>query len=90
MHHAAKHGNIEMMIFLVSRGADIESIDHIGWRPISYACANNSLEAVKSLIQWKSNANKFSLMEENSPLHIAAGLGFVNIVSFYNSKTGLQ
>ena len=38
---------LEMIEFLVKKGADIHAKDHNGWTPLHWACSENLLEVVK-------------------------------------------
>lgn len=52
LHIAANYGNVDIIEFLLSRGADIDALDIIGATPLQFALTRNRLLAAE-LFVWK-------------------------------------
>lgn len=55
--YAAKVGNLEIIKYLLDKGANINSQDDYGYTALHYAVEDNKLDAVKLLIEKKANIN---------------------------------
>nr|XP_034977273.1 ankyrin-3-like [Zootoca vivipara] len=70
LHIAAAHGHIEIIDYLIGKGAKLEVKDKKGRTPLHRAAERGHGEAVKMLLQ--SGANMYTLDQEGkSPLHLA-------------------
>ena len=73
LHHAADAGNKEVIVLLLSNGANIEAVDNKGRTALYYA--SDSLETIKFLVKHGANINAKD-NDGRTALHsAAAGLG---------------
>ena len=70
MHVAASRGLLEMMAFLIRKGANIDIQDIYGNTPLLYAIDKNQVDAVELLIKNGANVH-ITDFRGNSPLHSA-------------------
>jgi hypothetical protein len=96
LYHAARHGQEEIVLSLLSHGANVEATDIHGWSPLHGACFNGQTSIVKALLdagalvhattrRWNDDYTKPSgLYRTNEwkaqPLHLAALSGNIEIV----------
>ena len=74
LHWAVNEGNIEIVQFLVSKGADVNFMPkHHGWTPLHSAVSITNLEIVKFLISAGANVNAANA-GGYTPLHWTASL----------------
>ncbi|KAJ3217992.1 hypothetical protein HDU67_006892 [Dinochytrium kinnereticum] len=86
---AANSGHIDAVKALVEAGhADLECRNDDGSTPLFLAAMNNHLEVVKYLITNGADPNALTNMHL-TPLHAAASLGFIEIVSFLIREAGV-
>ncbi len=71
LHCAALRGNIAAITFLLSRGANVNSLDRDNETPLHYAAEFNHPEAVLYLIKHGANINARSYIENKTPLEVA-------------------
>lgn len=76
---AAQNGKVEMIEFLISRGANVERQGYDGNRPLHEAAHSGHLEAVKVLLAHGADVNCRNGLGL-TPLHDAARNGFLEIV----------
>ena len=85
VHYAASKGHVDLLVFLSSKGADLDVEDAAGRTPLHFAAAFGHKETIKFLIEkcvWLDGFDS----EDNSALHLAARLeicmyrGFAHIV----------
>lgn len=94
--HAAEHGFTQIVSLLLHHGADIETGDSCGWRPLHFACYQGHTEVAKSLIdagadvhaatvKWNDQSTKPTGLYKDDPwtgqpLHLATMSGQADIV----------
>lgn len=70
---ALANGNLDMVRFLISRGANLDVVDQSGWTPIYYGVRDGSLEVVKELAD--CGADISTVRNGDGLLHIAVMTG---------------
>ncbi len=76
---AAKEGHLEMVKFLIAKGADVNAEDNSNGTPVRWAACNGSIEIVKELIKAGADLDP-SPGKVESPLQCAAGAGHKDVV----------
>ena len=79
LHLAADNGNIEVLKYLVSQGANVNVKDNYGRTPLQVAVNKNNLEMVEYLISHGADVNVKDSFSK-SPLHDAASIGNIETV----------
>jgi len=79
---AAKTGNVEDVRWLLGEGADVESKDYDGWKPLSWAAERGHLEIIKFLVQ-EGSAVESKDRWGQTPLSCAAYYGQLDVVNFW-------
>ncbi|XP_069787505.1 ankyrin repeat and SOCS box protein 3 isoform X2 [Narcine bancroftii] len=79
VHQAAYQGHLEVLKFLLGKGADKESKDDYGITPLFLAAQYGKLESLRILVQHGSNVN-CQAYDKATPLFIAAQEGHVECV----------
>jgi ankyrin repeat protein len=87
LHSAVKNGHLHIVKYLIEeKGVDINLHKHeLHMRPIQLACLNGHLDVVKYLVEKGCDLNaKIKTRDDAgiSCLHLAAGYGFPDVVSF--------
>jgi len=83
---ASREGNLDVIKFLVDKGADVNSKDKDGYAPLNRAALAGHLDIVKYLVN-KGGADVNAKDEDgNTPLYYAAGKGHLDIVKFLVNK----
>lgn len=78
IHDAVENGHVEVVIFLISKGADVNKANDFKDTPLHLACSRGHLDVVKVLLA--SGADKNSLNRTGTPLYMAAHFGHEKIV----------
>jgi hypothetical protein len=76
---AATEGNVEEAQSLITKGADINTQNTLGWTPLHSAIWNNKVNIVEMLVENKADINKENNKGE-TPLYFAAEKGNKRIV----------
>jgi 26S proteasome non-ATPase regulatory subunit 10 len=79
IHYAVLVGNVEIVNFLISIGADINIKSFDDWLPIQIAIDNNNMAMIDILIA-QPNLNINICTARGLPLHMAVKSGNVSIV----------
>lgn len=58
IHFAAMAGHVQILEYLLNKGADPNAPDSRSWTPLHWAANNNSAKAVESLIKHKAEKQK--------------------------------
>ncbi|MFT7087385.1 MAG: ankyrin repeat protein [Rickettsiales bacterium] len=75
LHIAAQNGYLELVIALLTRGADVNLLTSNGWTALHFAAQRGYLEVVKILIRAKVNVNAQGIAYHRTALHYAADQG---------------
>ena len=67
LHHAASHGQVEVMKLLHSRGCSVDPVDRQGRTPLHHAAVSGECGAIGVLVELGSNVNSVD-NEGNTPL----------------------
>ena len=78
--NACKEGHVEVCRILLDVGAAIDQPDLMGWTPLLWATYKDRLAVVELLIEKKAHANVVGEEDGMTPLIVAAGRGFGDIV----------
>jgi len=79
---AAFQGQMDILVFLLDKGADIHTGDNEGSNPIHNAAATGKEEIVEFLVNEKNCDVNVTDNNEVTPLHFAAGSGNFELVKF--------
>uniref|UniRef100_A0AC34Q5T4 KAP NTPase domain-containing protein n=1 Tax=Panagrolaimus sp. JU765 TaxID=591449 RepID=A0AC34Q5T4_9BILA len=78
--NAAKEGHVEICRMLLDAGAAVDQPDLMGWTPLLWATYKDRLAVVELLLDRKAHANIVGEEDGMTPLIVAAGRGFGDIV----------
>lgn len=78
---AAKSGNSELITYLASKGASVNSKSGLGATPLMHAVSENQLEATKTLISLGAQVN--ATMSSMNPSDLASEGGYQAIATAY-------
>ena len=76
---AARSGNLESCLFLLSQGAEVDATDRSGQTPLSYAAGRGDAELGRELLRGGANSNAAD-EKGLTPLHRAAARGSFELV----------
>lgn len=57
LHHACKNNNLEMVEFLLEKGANVHAINRASQTPLYEAITNKNIEIIKLLLEYGSDIN---------------------------------
>ncbi|GMR48433.1 hypothetical protein PMAYCL1PPCAC_18628 [Pristionchus mayeri] len=77
---AAFEGHANVVQQLIDAGATVDQPDLMGWSPLMWAVYKNHLDSVRTLIQSGAHVNLIDEEDGLTPLIVAAGRGFTEIV----------
>ncbi|KAF8820875.1 hypothetical protein IE077_002721, partial [Cardiosporidium cionae] len=80
LHYAAKK-NIDIALYLVNKGNDINAVDNNGYNPLHKAADNGNINIVQYLVDKGCDINAVD-NDGNSPLHEAAMNGNIETVNY--------
>ncbi|KAJ5731694.1 uncharacterized protein N7483_006202 [Penicillium malachiteum] len=83
---AAENDNVEVLVKLLSNGANINDVTGLYSTPLAVACAKGHERSVKLLLEPGADIHKSGPF--GSPLEIASQMGHVNIVKFLFAASG--
>ncbi|KAE9549096.1 hypothetical protein FO519_007696 [Halicephalobus sp. NKZ332] len=78
--NAAKEGHTEICRMLLDAGTAADQPDLMGWTPLLWATYKDRLSVVELLLERKAHANVVGEEDGMTPLIVAAGRGFGDIV----------
>lgn len=79
LHEASRKGNVEILIYLLQNGADINSKNHKGFTPLHVAAFSGEILVINALIKNGANVN-VKAKDNITPLHVAAVKGNIETV----------
>lgn len=79
LHVACTYNKIDIALYLISKGADINAANRWGGTPLHFACRRGNGEIVKLLLEKGANVNAVN-DDRRTPLYHAARNGYVDIV----------
>ena len=82
LHYAWERGHLQIVEYLISKGANVEAKDKDGKYAIHFACMKGHLPIVKYLISTDASVD---LKEkwERTPLHLSVLFGHADIVKYF-------
>ena len=78
LHYACERGHLQIVEYLISKGANVEAKDKDGKYAIHFACMKGHLPIVKYLISTDASVDPKEKWER-TPLHLAALFGHTNV-----------
>uniref|UniRef100_A0A7E4UPU9 KAP NTPase domain-containing protein n=1 Tax=Panagrellus redivivus TaxID=6233 RepID=A0A7E4UPU9_PANRE len=78
--NACHLGHTDVVKLLLEAGASVDQADLMGWTPILWATYKNRLAIVELLLEYKAHANIVGEEDGLTPLIVAAGRGYGDIV----------
>ena len=82
LHMAAQEGHLDIVRYLVERGADFNQADKWGQTPLHAAAYNGHIEVVRYLIEGKGADFNLADRWNQTPLHLAACYGHTEVVRY--------
>ncbi|XP_063710850.1 ankyrin repeat and EF-hand domain-containing protein 1-like isoform X2 [Symsagittifera roscoffensis] len=82
---ACRQGNVQMVRFLLSLGADVNAKDNFFWTPLHFACNSGQLPIVQLLLDEGANINALT-MHKATPLMRAVETSRIEVVDFLLEK----
>ncbi|XP_075455505.1 ankyrin repeat domain-containing protein 16 isoform X2 [Ascaphus truei] len=55
LHEAASLGHRDCLLYLISKGAEVDCLKKADWTPLMMACAKRNLDVIKDLIEHRAN-----------------------------------
>jgi len=83
LHIAAANGHLEIVEYLVKRGVDANKYTSYKHTALSLAAKNNHLKVIEFLLD---NGAKIKVFNNNTPLHVAARSGNLELIKYFVSK----
>ncbi|KAI0231674.1 Ankyrin repeat domain-containing protein 16 [Lamellibrachia satsuma] len=85
LHEAAQNGHLACLVFLLSRGVDVDSLKRADWTPLMLACTKTNLAIIKELVHAGSRPELRNKDGWHS-LHIACREGNKEVIEFLLEK----
>lgn len=79
---APKTGNLNKVKLLIENGADIETVDFLGYTPLIVACFFGKMNIVKYLVEHGANMEAKTLGFSSTCLLTACKMGYIDIVKY--------
>lgn len=80
IHEAARTGNIEVINYYITAGADLDEAEPVFGSPLNNAIVYNQIEIVRALIKAGANVNVRQKSDGNTPVHSAAFFAYPEIL----------
>jgi hypothetical protein len=80
LHNAVGEGHVQIVKFLLSKGAKVDAVTESSRTPLHLACYNGSKEIIQLLLNFDANIN-IQDDEGNTPTHILAEFGWTESLS---------
>lgn len=80
LHYAAAHGNKELVMMFLVKGADVNAINDDGWTPLQAAIQSKNNDVVAALLDHGADVHKSGGKAKLTALHYAASVGIKEIV----------
>lgn len=88
IHFAARNGRLDVIEYLVRKGADANALTKLQSTPLHYAALGGHLNVVRHLIErHRADMNAFDELG-TTPLHFAASSGNLDLIKYLISKGG--
>lgn len=82
LHVAVRYEHEDILIYLLERGANVNTYDSEGWTPLHWSVNNCPFTIFKLLINSGSHLNVISLYTTTTPLHLACYYGFRDKIEY--------
>ena len=79
---AVKERQLELITFLVERGADVNAEDSTGYSPLFYACLNSDIECATLLLQCGADPLHRDWKKNDTVMHVACRSSDVDMVQW--------
>ena len=76
---AAENGHVEVCLFLIEQGANVNATNWLGWTPLLLAAYSGYVDVCRLLIERGANVNATTDNDGMTPLHCAAANGYVDV-----------
>lgn len=77
LHHAAWHGQPDVLVLLLEKGALLDSLNHHKQTPLMLACKNGRISCIERLVEWGANVLMFDASHGRTCLHYTAKSGHI-------------
>lgn len=85
LHLAAYNGKLDVIEYLISKGANVNAKSKDNWVPLHWASHSGVLGVVKHLVSNGADVNAKN-KQDGTPLHLAARMGKLNVVEYLLGK----
>lgn len=80
LHYAASHGQSEVLLLLLEKGASLNAMNHHRQTPLMLACKNGRVSCIEQLVDWGADILVFDALNGRTCLHYAAKSGHLDCV----------
>lgn len=80
LHYAASHGQAEVLLMLLEKGASLNALNHHRQTPLMLACKNGRVACVERFVDWGADILMFDGINGRTCLHYAAKSGHLECV----------
>jgi len=87
---ASEFSHLQLLVFMLENGANLNSKDKDDWTPLHFAAVNGHLSVVEYLVNQKADINEKN-KDDCAPLHYAAQRGYLSVVEYlFNQKADIN
>jgi len=80
LHYCAKRGSVADAAAVVTQGAKVDAVDHLGWTPLHVACYTGHVEVVRYLLTRGAKTGLQESEHNRTALHLACSRGNADCV----------
>lgn len=78
LHYAASHGQPDVLVLLLEKGASVDALNHHKQTPLMLACKNGRIACIDRLVEWGANVLIFDTSHGRTCLHYTAKSGHIH------------
>ncbi|KAI5071106.1 hypothetical protein GOP47_0013357 [Adiantum capillus-veneris] len=80
LHYTASHGQADVLLLLLAKGASVNAVNHHRQTPLMLACRNGRVSCVERFVEWEADILMFDGINGRTCLHYAAKSGHLDCV----------